>query len=88
MRTTSISAVFDAREKAEEAITRLSQLGLKDVFIKTSPYLPDFTPSGIAGLSIFSGDVHSFSITTVTGSIPESRVEEAGRIIRMFGGMT
>lgn len=88
MGITTISAVFTARESAEETVTRLSLLGLKDVFIKTSPYLPDFTPAGIGSLSFFSGAVSNLTITIVTGSIPENRAEDAERIIREHGGMT
>ena len=50
----TFTAVFDSRRKAEEAVTQLSQIGLTDVFIKTSRHLPDFSLTGAGSLSFFS----------------------------------
>jgi len=83
----TLTAVFDSRRKAEEAVTQLSQIGLTDVFIKTSRHLPDFSLTGAGSLSFFSADIHEFDLTTVTGSIPEARAEEATRVIEKYGGI-
>jgi hypothetical protein len=83
----TITAVFDSRSKAEEAVSRLSELGLTDVFMKTSRYLPDFSPSGLGALSFFFGGGRDIEFTTVTGSLPSSGADEAGRIIKKLGGV-
>lgn len=83
----TITAVFDSRGKAEEAVSQLSQIGLADVFMKTSRYLPDFNPGGFGALSFFFGGDRDIEFTTVTGSIPDTSAAEAGRIIKKFGGL-
>lgn len=83
----TITVVFDSRGAAEEAVSQLSQLGLADVFMKTSRFLPDFSPGGLGALSFLFGGGRDIEFTIVTGSIPEESAAEADRIIKRLGGL-
>jgi len=83
----TITAVFNSRRQAEEAVTQLSQIGLTNIFIKTSPNLPDFSPASIGSFSFLFNDIGNFDLTTVTGTISEDRSEEADQIIEKNGGI-
>lgn len=83
----TITAVFDSRSKAEAAVSQLSQIGLTDVFMKTSRYLPDYIPGGFGVLSFFFGESRDIEFTTVSGSLPDASIAEAGRIIKKLGGL-